>query len=649
VPALALWNGRDPILKERAFGLTGNQGNRGEDVKEVYFYRDATPSHSWLRYLYKYPQRAFPYQQLVGRERPPRPRRPAVQPDRHRRLRRGLRYWDIEVHYAKATPERIHVPHLRRTTAAPTRHDLHLLPTLWFRNTWSWGDAGGPEARGSPPIDAPAGAGWAVQASTPNSATYYLYGAVACRPAVHRERDQQRAAVGQRQRHPLRQGRLPPHLVDGEPTPSTRPTGTKCAAWSRFEVGPGQHAQLDLVLSAEPLERPFAEVERPVRRAPVRGDVFYDHLLPEAGPANDARILRQALAGMIWTKQFYHYDVARWLDGDQVPPPPSAARAATSTGGISRPATSSPCRTTWEYPWFAAWDLAYHCAALALVDVDFAKDQVELMLSTATCTPTARSRPTNGTSATSTRRCMRWRHSRCSAPSAGAARRGDHGFLQRVFHKLLLNFSWWINRKDADGHNLFEGGFLGLDNISVYDRSKPLPPGYSLKQADATGWMAHFSLKMTLIALELCVEDPDYEDIAIHCYKQFLSIAEAIAGSEETGTPSLWDMGHRLLHGPAGTPDGTAPHRGLLLGRADPAVRGRDRQPAHARACAALRGLAARAQGRPVPRQPSAPARTGRTSAASACWRWWITACCRASWSGCWTRSSSCRATACAA
>jgi hypothetical protein len=536
--ALALWNSKDPILKERAFGLTGNQGNRGEDVKELYHYLDATPSHSWLRYQYKYPQRPFPYDHLVtenaarGRDAPP-----------FELIDTGAfadgRYWDVEVRYAKATPHRIHC----RITAhnrGPEAATLSLLPTLWFRNTWSWGDedAARPALRR---IDPPAGAGFAVRAEHPALGTYFLYGAVACE-LLFTENDTNVARIwGDANPTPYVKDAFHRRLVHGDRdavNPAQR--GTKCAALRQVEVDPGASTQLDLVLCGEPLDDPFAETERTLATRQSEATVFYDHLLPEAG-ANDARILRQALAGMIWGKQFYHYDVARWLDGDGIPPPPQRRHGRNNHWRHLKARDIISMPDTWEYPWFAAWDLAYHCAALALIDVDFAKEQVELMLSERYLHPNGQipayewnfgdvNPPVHAMAALKVFRAERIQRGE-----------GDHGFLRRVFHKLLLNFSWWINRKDAAGHNLFEGGFLGLDNISVYDRSKELPPGWSLKQADATGWMAHFSLKMTLIALELCIVDNDYEEIAIHCYKQFLAIAEAIAGSEESGTPSLWD------------------------------------------------------------------------------------------------------------
>ena len=536
--ALALWNGRDPILKERAFGLTGKQGNRGEDVKEVYHYLDATPSHAWLRWQYKYPQCAFPYERLVaenaarGRAAPP-----------FGLIEAGAfaenRYWDVEVRYAKATPKRIHC-RITARNCGPERAVLHLLPTLWCRNTWGWGDANAarPVLRA---IDPPAGAGFAVQAEHAELGTWFLYGAAACELLFTENETNAARLWGGQNASPYAKDAFHRWLVDGE-RDAVNPArvGTKCAAVRRVEAGPGEVAQFDLVLSAEPLAEPFAETERVLAARQSEATVFYDHLLPEAN-ANDARILRQALAGMIWTQQFYHYDVARWLDGDQVLPPAARRLGRNSHWRHLKARDVISMPDTWEYPWFAAWDLAYHCSALALVDVDFAKAQVQLMLSDRYMHPNGQipayewnfgdvNPPVHAMAALKVFRAERVQRGR-----------GDHGFLARVFHKLLLNFSWWINRKDADGRNLFEGGFLGLDNISIYDRSKPLPPGWTLKQADATGWMAHFSLKLTLIALELCIEDHDYEDIAIHCYKQFLAIAEAIAGSEESGTPSLWD------------------------------------------------------------------------------------------------------------
>jgi hypothetical protein len=288
-------------------------------------------------------------------------------------------------------------------------------------------------------------------------------------------------------------------------------------------------------------------------------DIFYDEILPQAS-AEDMRILRQSLAGMIWTKQFYHYDLERWLEGDKTTPPAARKRGRNHHWQHLSASDIISMPDKWEYPWFAAWDLAYHCAALALVDVDFAKDQVELMLHEGYLHP-------NGQIP-----AYEWAFGDVNPPvhAMGALKvfraervqrgRGDLHYLQRVFNKLLLNYAWWINRKDAHGQNLFEGGFLGLDNISVYDRSRPLPAGYSLKQADATGWMAMFSLNMTLMALELCVEDADYEDMAIQCYLQFLAIAEAIAGKGATETPPLWDIEDGFFKDLLVSPDG-AVHR----------------------------------------------------------------------------------------
>jgi len=554
--ALALWNGHDPYLKERAFGLTGKQGNRGEDVKEVYFYLDATPSHSWLRYLYKYPQRAFPYQALID-ENARRGRDDAPYNLADTGAFEGDRYWDLEVLYAKASPTRIYC-RIQVRNCGPEPEVIHLIPTLWFRNTWSWGD--GTDRPALSAVPPPPGAAWAIMAEHPGLGPYHLYGARPCEPLFTENESNAARIWGSPNPSPYLKDAFHRLVVDREQDAvSPDPKGSKFGAWHRFELGAGEEAQVDLLLTADAETHPFAQIERTLSMRQSEATVFYDHLLPEAN-ANDARILRQVLAGMIWGKQFYHFDVARWLAGDLIPPPPSRRQGRNAHWRHLKAKDVISMPDTWEYPWLAAWDLAYHCAALALVDVDFAKDQVELMLSDRYMHPNGQipayewnfgdvNPPVHAMAALKVFRAERIQRGE-----------GDYGFLQRVFHKLLLNFSWWINRKDADGHNLFEGGFLGLDNISVYDRSRPLPPGYSLMQADATGWMAHFSLKMTLIALELCVRDPDYEPIAIHCYKQFLAIAEAIAGSEETGGPSLWDPENDFFTDLLRTPDG-AHHR----------------------------------------------------------------------------------------
>jgi hypothetical protein len=550
--ALALWNGRDPILKERAFGLTGNQGNHGEDVKEYYFYLDATPSHSYLRYLYKYPQAEYPYAWLVeenarrGRHDPP-----------FGLLDTGVfqdgRYWDVEVQYAKAGTDEVHARILAHNRG-PEAATLHLLPTLWLRNDWAWDP--GAARPGLRRVEPPQGAAWAVAAEHPTLGTYYLYGR---QPAValftENETNSERL-WGVPNAQPYVKDAFHRRVVGGEVgagNPAER--GTKFAAWHTATVAPGEAKAIDLVLSAQPLTEPFAHAEVVDSRRRAEADVFYDDLLPEASP-EDHRILRQALAGMIWSKQFFHYDVARWLDGDGFPPPAERKWGRNRRWRHFRAADVISMPDPWEYPWFAAWDLAFHCAALALVDVDFAKDQIELMLRETYLHPSGQipayewafddvNPPVHAMGALKVYRAERIQRGR-----------GDLDFLRRVFNKLLLNYAWWINRKDADGHNVFEGGFLGLDNISVFDRSRPLPPGYSLKQADATGWMAMFALNMTVMALELATEEPSYEDIAIQTYQQFLSIANTMGGHTGTGV-SLWDPQAGFFKDLVTTPDGS--------------------------------------------------------------------------------------------
>ncbi|MGH8596605.1 MAG: MGH1-like glycoside hydrolase domain-containing protein, partial [Gammaproteobacteria bacterium] len=497
--ALAFWNGRDPILKERAFGLTGNQGNHGEDVKECYFYLDATPSHSYLRHLYKYPQAAFPYADLVtenarrGRHQPP-----------FTLLDSGVfaesRYFDCDLIYTKVLPGELHV----RVTCAnrgPEPADIHIIPQLWFRNTWDWEPNEAPKP-GLTQTSKPHHCAWAVRAEHPSLGSYYWYGREAGKLLFTENNSNTARLWNVPNTTPYVKDAFHRLIVDGDAhAVNPAQVGTKAGAWHRKRLGAGQSCELDFVLSDRELSAPFKQTSVAIATARAEADVFYDELLPEATP-EDHRIMRQALAGMIWCKQFFNYDVGRWLEGDRLAPPVSRKRGRNAQWRHLRAADIISMPDSWEYPWFAAWDLAYHCGALALIDVDFAKDQIELVLREDYLHP-------NGQIP-----AYEWAFNDTNPPvhAMGALKvfraervqrgQGDLNFLQRVFHKLLMNYAWWINRKDADGNNVFEGGFLGLDNISVFDRSRPLPPGYHLKQADATGWMAMFALNMTVMALE---------------------------------------------------------------------------------------------------------------------------------------------------
>lgn len=549
--SIALWNGRDPILKERAFGLTGNQGNRGEDVKEHYFYLDATPSHSYLRYLYKYPQVEYPYRWLVEENA-----RRSRQDPPFNLIDTGVfadgRYWDIAVRYAKAAPTEIHI-RISASNRGPQAATLHLLPSLWFRNTWSWGDAG---ARpGLCAIEPPSGARWAVQARHETLGEYFLYGQHQAECLYTENESNAQRLWGMANRTPYVKDGFHRYLIQGEKG-AVNPAriGTKFAACHVLSVAPGQTVSIGLTLSAQALAGPFDRSTVVFSTRESEAGVFYDELLPEASP-EDHRILRQSLSGMIWSKQFFHYDVARWLDGDGLAPPPGREWGRNHGWRHMKAAQVIAMPDKWEYPWFAAWDLAFHCAALVLVDLDFAKDQVELLLKETYLHP-------NGQIP-----AYEWAFGDVNPPVLAMAAlkafraervqrgRPDLGFLARVTHKMLMNYTWWLNRKDADGNNVFEGGFLGLDNISVYDRSRPLPPGYSLKQADSTGWVAMFALNMVVMALELAAERRDYEDVAIQCYEQFLAIANSIAGHGHHGL-SLWDEKDQFFKDLVVTPDG---------------------------------------------------------------------------------------------
>ena len=554
---LALWNGRDVILKERAFGLTNNQGNHGEDVKECYFYLDATPSHAWLHYLYKYPQNAFPYERLL-KENARRSRQdPPFSLIDSGSFVEG-RYWDVEVFYAKASPEELHIE-IVATNRGPDEAVLWLVPQLWFRNDWSWRDldAQKPLLYAIEPPDGTAA--WAVAGEHPLLGTYHLYGGQQADLLYTENETNNDRLWGLRNAGPYVKDAFHRYLINGEPAAvNPQQRGTKFGAVHKLTVPPGETAAIALVLSARPKPEPFNSHEQILTQRLAEANAFFTSLLPEA-TAQDRRILRQSLAGMIWNKQFYHYDVSTWLKGDQATPPASRQtgrnhdwRHLNAKEVISMP-------DAWEYPWFAAWDLAFHCTVMALIDVDFAKDQVELLLRENFLHPSGQipagewafgdaNPPLHALSALKVFRAERVQRGK-----------GDTAFLKRVLHKLLLNHTWWVNRNDVTGMNVFEGGFLGLDNISVYNRSQRLPPGYTLKQADATGWMAMFSLQLTLIALEIAVEDPAYESIAVQSYSQFLAIANTLAGHTGAGV-SIWDEADGFFKDIVVNPEGSA-HR----------------------------------------------------------------------------------------
>jgi hypothetical protein len=534
--ALALWNERDPILKERLFGLTGNEANHGEDVKEYYFYLDSTPTHSYMRYLYKYPQAEFPYARLVDENR----RRGRHEPEFElldTGIFAGNRYFDVFVEYAKAAPDDI----LIRITAhnrGPDAATLQLLPTLWFRNTWSWGDYG------AKPLLRPHTSG-VLELQDAKYGNLYLSFSPEADLLVTENETNSRRLYGHDDGRPFVKDGIERFVIHGDEA-AVNPIreGTKAACRHRFEVPPGQAREIRLRLSntlpAEPLHAPAFDAVFADRLR--EADEFYAGIIPEDLDADRRNVMRQAFGGLLWSKQFYHYVVRHWLEGDpQQPAPPASRKSGRNSEWrhlFNADVISMPDK--WEYPWYAAWDLAFHCVPLALVDSDFAKEQLALMVREWYMHPNGQlpayewalgdvNPPVHAWGA--------WRVYKIEKKRRG---HGDRHFLQRIFHKLLLNFTWWVNRKDAEGRNVFQGGFLGLDNIGVFDRSAPLPTGGHIEQADGTGWMAMYCLNMLAIALELAKDDPSYEDVASKFWEHFLYIAHAMNNMAHDGI-SLWN------------------------------------------------------------------------------------------------------------
>jgi hypothetical protein len=561
--ALALWNGKDPIIKERLFGLTNREGNHGEDVKEYYFYLDSTPTHSYLKYLYKYPQGAYPYSELVTTNQ----KRGRLEPE-YELINTGVfnkdRYFDVFVEYAKESPEDILVQ-ISVHNRGPEPAEIHLLPTLWFRNRWAWG-----REKPRPVLSTVNGKSTTIKAASADLGERYLYcDGQSSLLFTENETNAKRLFKSENRTRFVKDG-INNFIVHGQADAvNPEQTGTKAAALYQLTVAPGKSESVRLRLTpvapaaldksygagAGAFGKHFDEILQARRR---ESDEFYAGVIPRSLDADAANVMRQALAGMLWSKQYFYYDVNRWLEERGSDPyletTKQAPRNAQWHHMYNADVISMPDK--WEYPWYAAWDLAFHILPLTLVDLDFGKQQLDLMLSENYLHP-------NGQIP-----AYEWNFGDVNPPVHPWATiftyrleqvrtgKGDLAWLERNFQKLLLNFTWWLNRKDRSGKNTFEGGFLGLDNIGVFDRSSPLPTGGHLEQADGTAWMALFSLNMLEIAAELAMHDETYKDMVLKFVQHFVSIASATVHAG--GGTGMWDEEDGFFYDVLQLPDGRA-------------------------------------------------------------------------------------------
>ena len=551
--AVALWNGCDALLKERLFGLTGNEGNHGEDVKEYYYYLDSTPTHSYMKYLYKYPQAEFPYRRLVEENR-----RSSRGESEFELIDTGVfdhdRYWDVFVEYAKASPQDILIS-IQAVNRGPEPAELTVLPTLWFRNTWSWGlDVRRPRM-------AAAGKDGGDVSAIELTHGYYGYRRLLCQdapPLLFTENETNAKRIYTFEDSPYPKDAINDYVVHGrKDAVNPQRIGTKAAAHYVRTVPPGETWTIRLRFSDAPEGAGFGvSFEDVFEERRCEADAFYASVTPDLSE-EERLVQRQAFAGMLWNKQFYHYDVNRWLKGDphSAPPPASRLKGRNSEWGHLYNADVISMPDKWEYPWYAAWDLAFHCIPFAMIDAAFAKEQLILLLREWYMHPNGQlpayewalgdvNPPVHAWAA--------WRVYKMEKKRRGV---GDRLFLERVFHKLLLNFTWWVNRKDTEGKNIFQGGFLGLDNIGVFDRSKPLPTGGHIEQSDATSWMGMYCLNMLAIAMELGKDNRAYEDVASKFFEHFVYICRAMNHIGEENI-ELWDRRDGFFYDVLHLPDG---------------------------------------------------------------------------------------------
>ena len=543
--AVALWNGKDPILKERMFGLTGSEGNHGEDVKEYYFYLDSTPTHSYMKMLYKYPQAEYPYVDLSSENQ----RRDYFDFE-YELLDTGVfdgdRYYDVTIEYAKSAQDDL-LAKITMINRGPETAKCVALPTIWFRNTWSWGYKNGPmnDVAHKPLLKGVTGPSdhALVEVKHPAAGDYYLYAENADDLLFTENETNFQQLDNSSNDSAFAKDAFHRYVVNGDKG-AVNPdgVGTKVAALFDGDIDPGKERIIRLRLADTRHENPFADFEAIFKKRQAEADEFYHSIQKTNLSEDERRAQRQALAGMLWTKQFFYYNVEQWLQGDpgQPPVPESRRHGRNSEWGHLNNFDIVSMPDKWEYPWYAAWDLAFHCIPLAIVDADFAKRQLDLMAREWYMHPNGAlpayewkfgdvNPPVHAWAA--------WRVYKIDAKQQG---RADRAFLEGIFHKLLLNFTWWVNKKDAEGNNVFQGGFLGLDNISVFDRSAPLPTGGHIDQSDGTSWMGFYSLVMLKIALELARDNPIYQDTASKFFEHFLRIAGAMT-AEHHGGQSLWD------------------------------------------------------------------------------------------------------------
>jgi len=554
--ALALWNEADPILKERLFGLTNSEGNHGEDVKEYYFFLDNTPTHAYMKALYKYPQRAYPYNDLLETNR----HRGKNEPE-YELIDTGVfaedRYFDVTMEYAKVDPLDTLI-RVSVTNHGPEAAPLHVLPTLWFRNTWAWGyDDRRPQLTAVKPTPGKAaqdegrlvhiqhqelGESWLTCQGTPE----LLF--------TENETNFERLWGVPNHTTYVKDGIDETIVNKAEGKVNPEEFGTKVAAHYSMVIEPGATQTIYVRLSANQQSTPFADAEKTFTTRIGEADEFY-RAISTARTDDERMVQRQALAGLLWSKQFFYYDVDVWLRGDPAGPPPPPQRSRNKDWRHLSNFDIVIMPDTWEYPWYAAWDLAFHCIAMALVDSEFAKNQLLLMLHERYMHPSGQLPAYEWAFSDVNPPVHAWVAWRIYMQEKESTGKADTVFLERIFQKLMLNFTWWVNRKDAEDNNIFEGGFLGLDNIGVFDRNTPLPEGAVLEQSDGTSWMAMFAAIMLAMSLELAQTNPVYEDMASKLFEHYIYIVDAIYGGGSTDL-GLWNEGDGFFYDKIIAPDG---------------------------------------------------------------------------------------------